>query len=45
MRPEMGMTINRDLIESYARNWLCLKHWHSVIGLRADEPRRVWRTL
>ena len=36
-------TLKRDRIESYARHWLGLKSWHSVIGLRADEPRRVWR--
>ena len=36
-------TLKRDRIESYARHWLGLKRWHSVIGLRADEPRRVWR--
>ena len=35
--------LKRDRIESYARHWLGLKRWHSVIGLRADEPRRVWR--
>ena len=35
--------LKRDRIESYARHWLALKRWHSVIGLRADEPRRVWR--
>ena len=38
-----GGTLKRDRIESYARHWLDLKRWHSVIGLRADEPRRVWR--
>ena len=36
-------TLKRDRIESYARHWLGLKRWHSVIALRADEPRRVWR--
>ena len=35
--------LKRDRIESYARYWLGLKRWHSVVGLRADEPRRVWR--
>ena len=35
--------LKRDRIESYTRHWLGLKRWHSVIGLRADEPRRVWR--
>ena len=35
--------LKRDRIESFARHWLGLKRWHSVIGLRADEPRRVWR--
>ena len=36
-------TLKRDRIESYARHWLGLKRWHSVIGLRADEQRRVLR--
>ena len=35
--------LKRDRIESFARHHLRLKRWHSVIGLRADEPRRVWR--
>ena len=35
--------LKRDRIESFARHRLGLKRWHSVIGLRADEPRRVWR--
>ena len=35
--------LKRDRIESYARYRLGLKRWHSVVGLRADEPRRVWR--
>ena len=35
--------LKRDRIESYARHWLRLKRWHSVIGLRADEQRRVLR--
>ena len=35
--------LKRDRIESYARHWLGLKRWHSVIGLRADEPCRVRR--
>ena len=36
-------TLKRDRIESYARHSLGLKRWHSVIGLRADEQRRVLR--
>ena len=36
-------TLKRDRIESYARHRLGLKRWHSVIGLRADEQRRVLR--
>ena len=36
-------TLKRDRIESFARHHHGLKRWHSVIGLRADEPRRVWR--
>ena len=35
--------LKRDRIESFARHRLGLKRWHSVIGLRSDEPRRVWR--
>ena len=35
--------LKRDRIESYARYRLGLKRWHSVVGLRADEPRRVRR--
>ena len=35
--------LKRDRIESFARHHLRLKRWHSVIGLRADEPRRIWR--
>ena len=35
--------LKRDRIESFARHRLGLKRWHAVIGLRADEPRRVWR--
>ena len=35
--------LKRDRIEAFARRRLGLKRWHSVIGLRADEPRRVWR--
>ena len=35
--------LKRDRIESYARYRLGLKRWHSVIGLRADEQRRVLR--
>ena len=33
--------LKRDRIEAFARHRLGLKRWHSVIGLRADEPRRV----
>ena len=35
--------LKRDRIDSIARHWLGLKRWHSVIGLRADERRRVLR--
>ena len=35
--------MKRDRIDSIARHWLGLKRWHSVIGLRADERRRVLR--
>ena len=35
--------LKRDRIESFARHHLRLRRWHSVIGLRTDEPRRVWR--
>ena len=35
--------LKRDRIESYARHRLGLRRWHSVIGLRADEQRRVLR--
>ncbi len=35
--------LKRDRIDSFARYRLGLKHWHSVIGLRADEQRRVLR--
>ena len=35
--------LKRDRIESFARHRLGLKRWHSVIGLRADEQRRVLR--
>ena len=35
--------MKRDRIDSIARHWLGLKRWHSVIGLRADERRRVIR--
>ena len=37
------MFLKRDRIESYARHWLGLKRWHSVVGLRADEQSRVLR--
>ena len=33
----------KDRIESFARHRLGLKRWHAVIGLRADEQRRVLR--
>ncbi len=35
--------LKRDRIDSFARYRLGLKCWHSVIGLRADEQRRVLR--
>ena len=35
--------LKRDRIDSFARYRLGLKRWHSVIGLRADEQRRVLR--
>ena len=35
--------LKRDRIESIARYRLGLKRWHSAIGLRADEARRVQR--
>ena len=35
--------LKRDRIEAFARHRLGLKRWHSVIGLRADEQRRVLR--
>ena len=35
--------LKRDRIESFARHRLGLKRWHAVIGLRADEQRRVLR--
>ena len=35
--------LKRDRIEAFARHRLGLKRWHSVVGLRADEPRRVQR--
>ena len=35
--------LERDRIDSFARHRLGLKRWHSVIGLRADEQRRVLR--
>ena len=35
--------LKRDRIEAFARHRLGLRRWHSVIGLRADEPRRVHR--
>ena len=35
--------MKRDRIEAFARHRLGLKRWHAVIGLRADEQRRVLR--
>ena len=35
--------LKRDRIDSFARHRLGLRTWHSVIGLRADEPARVRR--
>ena len=35
--------LKRDRIDSFARYRLGLNRWHSVIGLRADEQRRVLR--
>lgn len=35
--------LKRDRIEAFARHRLGLKRWHAVIGLRADEQRRVLR--
>lgn len=35
--------LKRDRIEAHARHRLGLGRWHSVVGLRADEPRRVRR--
>ncbi len=35
--------LKRDRIDSYARYWLGWKRWSSVLGLRADEPKRVRR--
>ena len=35
--------LKRDRINTVARHRLGLKRWHSVIGLRADERRRVLR--
>ena len=35
--------LKRDRIDSFARYRLGLKRWNSVIGLRADEQRRVLR--
>lgn len=35
--------LKRDRIDSYARHWLGWKSWSSVLGLRADEPKRVHR--
>ena len=33
--------LKRDPIDRFARYWLEFPRWHSVIGLRFDEPRRV----
>lgn len=33
--------LKRDRLDAYARYWLGWQRWSSVIGLRADEPRRV----
>lgn len=35
--------LKRDRIESFARYWIGWRAWHSVIGLRADEPSRIQR--
>ena len=35
--------LKRDRIDSYARHWLGWASWSSVLGLRADEPKRVHR--
>ena len=35
--------LKRDRIDSFTRYRIGLKRWHSVIGLRADEQRRVLR--
>lgn len=35
--------LKRDRIDSYARHWLGWTSWSSVSGLRADEPKRVYR--
>lgn len=35
--------LKRDRIDSYVRYWLGWKSWSSVLGLRADEPKRVYR--
>ena len=35
--------LKRDRIDAVARRRLGLKRWHSVIGLRVDERRRVLR--
>ena len=35
--------LKRGRIESYARFRFGLKRWHSVVGLRVDEPLRAWR--
>lgn len=33
--------LKRDRIDAYARHWCGFKSWSSVVGLRADERRRV----
>ena len=35
--------MKRDRIESIARYWMGWKRWHSVVGLRHDEPKRCRR--
>ena len=35
--------LKRDRIDAWARHWRGWRRWRSVVGLRADEPRRVAR--
>ena len=35
--------LKRDRIDSYARHWRGWGRWSSILGLRADEPKRVNR--